>query len=192
MYVNGKIGKNTIWPRGNSMAIQPTSAFAAMTHEELLGALEMFAKNWLAHDGCWFLAAEERFNLETAIQLDALSWRRFAAVEARRIMTTFNIPAGGGLVALERALSLRLYSVINAQRSEWSDDRKHLRFFMDLCRVQEARQRRGLPDFPCKSVGVIEFETFAATVDARIRTTCLHCPPDADRGQYCGWDFTLE
>ncbi len=167
------------------------NAFEAMSREDLLRALEMSAKNWLAHDGCWFLAAEERFDMETAIDLDASSWKRFATAEARRIMMTFNIADGGGLEALERALSLRFYAVINAQRTEWSEDRMHLRFFMDVCRVQESRHRKGLPDFPCKSVGTIEFETFAATVDSRIRTTCLHCPPDVAAGQYCGWEFTI-
>lgn len=152
------------------------NAFQTMSREELLRALEMFAKNWLAHDGCWFLAAEEHFNMETAIELDARSWKRFAAAEARRIMTTFDIPANGGLPALEKALGLRLYAVINSQRTEWSTDRRCLRFFMDVCRVQEARRRKDLPDFPCKSVGTTEFETFASTVDPRIRTTCLHCP----------------
>ena len=94
------------------MSSQPGNAFEAMNREDLLRALEMFAKNWLAHDGCWFLAAEERFDMEIAIDLDARSWKRFASAEARRIMTTFNIPAGGGLEALEKALSLRLYAVI--------------------------------------------------------------------------------
>jgi hypothetical protein len=173
------------------MSAQPKNAFEAMGREDLLRALEMFAKNWLAHDGCWFLAAEERLGMETAIKLDVGSWERFAAVEARRIMTTFNIEPGGGLAALEKALSLRLYSVINIQRTEWSDDRQHLRFLMDVCRVQETRRRKGLPDFPCKGVGIVEFETFATTIDPRIRTTCLHCPPDAPDAQYCGWEFTM-
>lgn len=168
------------------------NAFQKMGREELLRALAMFAKNWLAHDGCWFLAAEESFSMETAIELDARSWKRFAAAEARRIMKTFQIPAGGGLDALERALSLRLYAVINSQRSEWSDDRRCLRFFMDVCHVQQARHRKGLPEFPCRSVGMIEFETFASAVDSRIRTACLHCPPDAAAGQYCGWEFTMK
>jgi hypothetical protein len=167
------------------------NAFHTMSREELLRAPEMFAKNWLAHDGCWFLGAEERFNMETAIDLDARSWRRFAAAEARRIMATFDIPANGGLEALEKALGLRFYAVINAQRTEWSSDRRHLRFFMDVCRMQETRRQKNLPEFPCKSVGIIEFETFAASVDPRIRTECLHCPPDAIAGQYCGWEFTL-
>jgi len=32
---------------------------------------------------------------------------------------------------------------------------------------------------------------FARTIDERIRTTCLHCPPDAPEDLYCGWEFTL-
>ena len=172
----------------------PTAAqnpFTAMTRDELLRALEMFAKNWLAHDGCWFLAAEEHLAMEAAIELDARAWARFASAEARRIMATFDIAAGGGLEALEKALSLRMYSLINAQRCEWSPDRTRLRFLMDVCRVQETRRGKGLRDFPCRPVGTVEFETFARTVDPRIRTTCLHCPPDASEGRYCGWEFSL-
>jgi hypothetical protein len=166
--------------------------FDTMGRDELLRALEMFAKNWLAHDGCWFLAIEERFGMQTAIELDACSWARFAAVEARRIMTAFDVPPGGGLPALEKALSLRLYSMVNAQRVEWSRDRQCLRFYMDECRVQQARRRKGLPLFPCKPVGLVEFETFAKTVDPRISTTCLRCPPEASEGQYCAWEFTVQ
>ena len=169
-----------------------TTSFSSMSREELLRALEMFAKNWLAHDGCWFLAAEEHLGMSMAIELDGRSWRRFAAAEAKRIMATFQIPPGGGLEALEKALGLRLYSMINSQRIEWSGDRTRLRFFMDVCRVQETRRNKRLPPFPCKPVGMIEFETFARTVDPRIRTTCLHCPPDAQRPTYCGWEFRIE
>ena len=165
--------------------------FDLMTREELLLALEMFARNWLAHDGCWFLAAEESLGMETAIELDTRAWERFAVTEANRIMATFEIPAGGGLVALERALSLRQYSLINAQRFEWSADRKRLLFVMEACHVQDIRRRKGLADFPCKSVGTVEFENFARTVDSRIRTRCVHCPPDATGAEYCGWEFTL-
>lgn len=168
------------------------SAFHSMGREDLLRALEMFAKSWLAHDGCWFLAAEERLGMEAAIELDTLAWQRFAVTEANRIMNTFGIAPGGGLQSLEKALSLRQYSLINAQRFEWSSDGKRLRFFMDVCRVQEARRRKGLPDFPCKSVGTVEFEMFARTVDPRIVVSCLHCPPEAPQGKYCGWEFILK
>jgi len=167
------------------------NAYAGMSREELLRALQMFAKNWLAHDGCWFLAAEEVNGLEHAIDLDRRAWRRFAATEARRLMKGFDLPNDGGLESLEKALALRMYSVINEQHVEWSADGRTLRFEMDVCRVQETRRRKGLDDFPCKSVGEVEFTTFAATVDPRVRTRCIHCPPEAPEGKYCAWEFTL-
>ena len=168
------------------------AAFRNMSRDDLLRALEMFAKNWLAHDGAWFLAVEERFDLATAIELDTRAWERFAVSEARRITSTFDVPLGGGLEALERALALRMYAMVNPQRCEWSPDRAMLRFTMEGCRVQEARRSKGLPDFPCKSVGVVEFSTFARTVDPRIATSCIACPPEAPPGHFCTWEFCLK
>jgi hypothetical protein len=165
--------------------------YATMSREELLRALGDFAKNWLAHDGSWFLALEQRFGLDTAIALDADAWARFAPVEAGRIAKTYGLARDGGLETLARALSLRMYSVLNPQRIEWSADRRELRFTMDGCRVQEARRRKGLADFPCRPVGEVEFSSFARTIDARVVTRCLHCPPDAPAHAFCSWAFTL-
>jgi hypothetical protein len=168
-----------------------TNPYTEMSREQLLEALQMFAKSWLAHDGCWFLAAEAQHGIDVAIDLDTRAWERFAKAEAHRIVRGYGIEAGGGLEALERALSYRMYSMINEQHVEWSADRSKLRFFMDVCRVQETRRRKGMDDFPCKVVGIAEFTSFAATVDPRIRTRCLHCPPDTTEGKYCGWEFSL-
>jgi hypothetical protein len=165
--------------------------YQQMDREQLLAALAMFAKNWLAHDGCWFLAAEAELGMESAIRLDAAAWGRFAHAEARRIAEGFALPRDGGLETLERALGLRMYSLINEQHCEWSADRSTLRFVMDVCRVQETRRRKGLADFPCSSVGIVEFTAFARTIDSRIRTRCLHCPPDAAEGKYCAWEFSV-
>jgi len=40
-----------------------------LSREELIKLLKVFAKNWLSHDGCWFIAAEEKYGLETAMEL---------------------------------------------------------------------------------------------------------------------------
>jgi len=165
--------------------------YQLMDREQLLAALAMFAKNWLAHDGCWFLAVEAEVGMEAAIRLDAAAWGRFAHAEARRIAEGFALPRDGGLETLERALGLRMYALINEQHCEWSADRSTLRFQMDVCRVQETRRRKGLDDFPCSSVGIVEFTAFARTIDPRIRTRCLHCPPDAAEGKYCAWEFSV-
>ncbi len=165
--------------------------YEAMTREELLDALKAFAKNWLAHDGCWFLAAEEKLGMEAAIALDAAAWERFARAEAKRIKELFKIPENGGLEALERALACRMYSLVNAQHCEWGDGRKSLRFTMDACRVQETRYRKGLAPFPCRPVGEVEFRSFAATIDPRIKARCVHCPPEPNEHRACTWEFSL-
>jgi len=61
------------------------------------------------------------------------------------------------------------------------------------CREQAARTRKGMAQFPCRSVGMVEFPVFARTIDARIMTTCLSCPPGTLPGTpYCSWKFTLD
>ena len=161
-----------------------------LTKDELIKLVKVYAKNWLAHDGCWFLAAEEKFGMDTAIELDTKSWEKFAAAEAKRIMSEFNIPEGGGLKALEKAFGYRLYAAINPQEIEWIDDNKMI-FKMIECRVQKLRHQKNLPLFPCKSVGIVEFTQFAKTIDPRIKTRCISCPPDNVTDYFCGWEFTL-
>jgi len=159
-----------------------------LSRDDLLKLVRLFAKNWLAHDGCWFLAAEEKLGMETAIELDTKSWVCFSPVEARRIMLMFDIPESGGLDALDKALAFRLYAAINLQEAERVDDQT-LRFRMVECRVQQARQQKGLPPFPCKSVGLVEYMQFARAVDPRIETTRVHAPPDSVTDGFCEWEF---
>lgn len=161
-----------------------------MTREELLTLLRVYAKNWLAHDGCWFLAAEEAYGMEAAIALDTKSWERFAAAEARRIMREFRIPEQGGLESLERAMGYRLYAAVNPQQVEHVDERTMI-FRMVECRVQKTRAEKDLPAFPCKSVGMVEFTRFAQAVDPRIETRCLSCPPDPGAQASCAWEFRM-
>jgi hypothetical protein len=151
-----------------------------------------FAKLWLAHDGLWFQAVENEFDLKTAIKLDAEAWSRFSPIEARRIMDRLGREPGGGMDLLEEALGQRLYAFLNKQKVIEKSD-KRMVFEMVSCRVQDARHRKGLPSFPCKEVGVVEYSTFAETVDPRIKTRCLKCPPDEYNGEYwCRWEFSIE
>ena len=163
-----------------------------LSRDDLLKLIDVHAKNWLAHDGCWFLAAEEKYGLDAAIDLDTRACGRFSQIEAARIMKGFQIPEAGGLDALEKALRYRLYATVNPQAIERPGENK-LVFKMIECRVQIARRRKGLPDFPCKPVGLAEYTKFAETVDARMTTRCLQCPPDSTEGSgfVCGWEFTI-
>ena len=164
----------------------------ALSKEMLIDLLEDQAKNWLAHDGLWFQAVEKEFGMENAINLDTEAWIRFTQIEAKRIMKRFDIQPRGGIHSLKKALQFRLYARINTQ-SLIEIDQNTLRFEMNDCRVQSARKRKGLEDFPCKSVGIAEYAYFAHTIDDRIRTRIICCPPDPHPEEYyCAWQFTLE
>ena len=163
-----------------------------LSREQLEELLVDFAKRWLAHDGLWFQQVEKQHGMEEAIKLDAGAWEKFTVIEAQRIMKFLGLEPGGGLPALKEALNYRLYSFINKQEIEQPDEHT-LIFKMVDCRVQSARKRKNLPEFPCRPVGMVEYSGFAATIDPRIKTKCLHCPPDDHpEDSYCAWEFTIE
>ncbi len=160
--------------------------------QELMTLLQNAAKNWLAHDGLWFQAVEEKFDLEAAMELDGRAWEKFTVIEAQRIMQFLGMEPGGGIPALIQALYFRLYALLNKQEVVDISDTRCV-FRMKDCRVQSARRRKGLPDFPCKPVGIIEYSGFARTIDPRIRTRCLTCPPDSHPiDTWCEWEYVLE
>jgi hypothetical protein len=163
-----------------------------LSKEELLELLRDGALNWLAHDGLWFRAVEDRFGIETAMDLDREAWRSFTVIEAKRIMKRLGMAPGGGIPALVRALGYRLYARINEQEVV-EEGPTHCVFRMKTCRVQDARKKQGLADFPCKSVGIVEYGEFARTIDERIETVCLSCPPDPKPADaWCVWQFRLK
>ena len=163
-----------------------------LSKEELINYIEDISKNWLAIDGTWFQTIEREFGIEKAIELDVDQWKRFTVIEAKRIMKRFNIKEGGGIPALMKALNFRVYASINIQEIvEVSENRCVFR--MNNCRVQYARNQRNLPDFPCKSVGIVEYGDFAKTIDPRIKTRCIACPPGPHPDNYyCAWEFSIE
>jgi hypothetical protein len=162
-----------------------------LSKAEIIGFLGDAAKNWLTLDGLWFRAVESRYGIETAIDLDKEVWETYTVIEARRIMKRLGIESGGGIPALIQCLKFRLYVHINDQVvTEVSETRCVFR--MKSCRVQEARKRQALFDFPCKPVGFIEYSLFAKTIDPRLKTRCLVCPPDPHPDDvWCAWEFTL-
>ncbi len=164
-----------------------------LSRETLESMLADFAKNWLAHDGLWFQAVEKQYGMNKAIELDTEAWTQFTVIEAKRIMALHNIVPNSGLDGLKKALGYRLYALLNIQEIR-NETPKSFEFYMVDCRVQSARKRKGFPLFPCKSVGLEEYAGFARTIDPRIKTNVICCPPDPDAGRdfFCGWKFWIE
>ncbi len=163
-----------------------------LSKEDLIKIIIDDAKNWLAHDGVWFQAVEKRYGMDAAVEADTEAWSYFTVIEAKRIMERLGIKPGGGIPALIECLNHRFYARINLQEFiEQSDTR--VVFRMLDCRVQSTRKRKGLADHPCKTVGIVEYSEFAKTVDSRIATRCIACPPDNHPEEFwCAWEFSLE
>ncbi len=168
------------------------TALKALPQETLTDLIEKLSINWLANDGIWFQAVEKRFGMGDAKRCNDTCWTRFSPFEAARIKSLLHLPEKGGIPALKEALALRMYAFINEQSIEEVDEHCII-FYMKNCRVQAARKRKGLPDYPCKSAGMVEYPTFAQTIDSRIATECIGCPPDEHPDTwFCAWKFTLK
>lgn len=150
------------------------------------------AVNWLANDGVWFQAIEFSRGMNDAKRINDSTWAQFSPFEARTIKQKFNMGEFPGLEGLKFALQHRLYAIINKQETIEETDKSFI-FRMNDCRVQSARKRKGMQDYPCKSGGLVEYTTFAETIDPRIKTEAISCPPDSHpEDYYCAWRFTIE
>ena len=161
-----------------------------MPKEKLISLIDAMSLNWLANDGIWFQTVEARQDMHTSKRCNDTCWTRFSPLEASMIKGFLKLPDQGGLDALRRAFNFRIYARINQQTVEKEGDSLVLKVV--TCRVQDARKRRGLEDYPCKSAGLTEYGVFAKTIDSRIRTECICCPPDEHPEQWaCAWRFYL-
>jgi hypothetical protein len=153
---------------------------------------ESMAINWLATDGVWFQAVEFKHGMNDAKRCNDSTWAHFSPFEARSIKRIIGLGENPGLAGLKKALQFRLYAFINEQ-SFADETETSFVFRMNKCRVQDARKRKGLADYPCKSGGLVEYTTFAETIDSRIKTECIGCPPDPHPEEYyCAWRFYVE
>ncbi len=157
--------------------------------EELRNAM---AVNWLANDGVWFQSVEFKYGMNDAKRCNDSCWAHFSPFEAWSIKRLLNLPEKPGIKGLKKALEFRLYNFVNKQ-SFTDETENSIVFRMNECRVQVARKRKGLTDYPCKSGGLVEYTTFAEAIDPRIKTEVIACPPDPHPEEYfCAWKFFIK
>lgn len=162
-----------------------------LSREQLIELIEIMAKNNNALDGTWFQSIEREFGMDTAIRHDLEAWKRFTVSEARRIKKFLELDDRPGLSGLEQALTYKATTLANV--FDMTRDENSLTFRIVDCRVQNARERKGMSFHPCKPVGEVEYAGFAETIDDRIVCECLSCFPDmSDSTCNCSWKFTLD
>ncbi len=168
------------------------SVFMKMPVEKQIELMEEISKNWLAGDGVWFQAVENARGMNDAKRCNDSCWGKFSPFEAWSIKRFLKFPEHPGLDGLKQALGYRMYARLNRQSVTEETDKSFI-FQMNDCRVQSARKRKGLADYPCKSAGLVEYGMFAESVDSHIKTECIGCPPDNHPDEwFCAWRFYID
>jgi len=167
------------------------SILLEMDDDKLYSIMETVSKMWIANDGLWFLSVEKIRDMNDAKRCNDSCWCWSSPFEAWSIKRFLKLGENPGLKGLEKALKFRMYAFLNVQEIKWIGENT-LEFYMKECRVQVARKRKGLPDYPCKSAGLVEYRRFADTIDPNIKTECIGCPPDEHPDTwFCAWRFTI-
>ncbi len=162
-----------------------------LSRDTLLELVKAVSANWLVNDGVWFQSVEFAHGMNDAKRCNDSTWAHFSPFEAWSIKKFFNMDEHPGLEGLKKALKFRVYANINVQ-SIVDEGPDTILFRMEDCRVQSARKRKGLQDYPCKSGGLVEYTQFARAIDDRIKTECVGCPPDPHPDEwFCAWRFSI-
>ncbi len=164
----------------------------SMSRAQLVRLITALAKTWTSGDGIWFQAIEAKLGMAAAKLVNDGVWGHFAQMEAFKIRKFLGLNDSSGLEGLAKALRLRIYCTINAASVSWGADGS-LRFALNECRVQQSRQRKQMPFYPCMSAGMVEYCRFAESIDSRIVVECVSCPPEqTSETEFCVWRFRIQ
>jgi len=171
--------------------IQDRKMLEGLPRDRLLDLFALHIRNVWRVDGLYFLGIEERFDTESATEIDANCWRVMGKIEARNLRRILDVgkvnPAS--FVHLLRNTSWAL----DIPEKEHEVSERKVVFWVVRCGTQETRIRKGLTVFPCKRVRSGYLEAFARELDPSIRTTCRVCPPDErPPGVWCEWAFKFK
>ncbi len=151
--------------------------------------VEVCSRSLNTIDGLWFLAIEQKYGFDAAMELDIEVWRRFSLIHGRRLVKNFAIKEDTPIRAIIKLIQAD--PIMTAWRPEvvtLADNKAVLRCID--CPTQTARVRDGKGVFPGKPVCMAMYTAYAEVIDPRIKISCLACPPDTDSSQYwCEWQF---
>jgi hypothetical protein len=163
--------------------------FSDIRDKDLREYVDFLLRQYRLTDAYWFLAVEDTFGIEAAVKLNEDIWTRMGGLAAKEIRERFPLEEEGVARVLE-ALSYFPWTVIVGYEMEETPDGARIR--VRHCPPQAARLRTGRGEFPCKSMHLGEFMSFAKEIDERVEVRCLMAPPDPHpEDLWCEWELRL-
>ena len=156
--------------------------------ERLIELIKMYTRNWLTLDGLWFTGVEEKYGLDSAMELDVRMWQIGSKIEAKRIKEFFGFV--GGLEDILSTIDLMTWSSSFGYEYDISDGRAI--WTCRHCPPQEQREKQGKDEFPCKPTFEACFNNVIEVIAPRAKVECLFCPPDSHPDDaWCQWLFSI-
>lgn len=157
----------------------------ALDREQLVDLFFHQIRNIWRVDGLYFLGIEQRVGTGAATDVDTECWRTMAKLEAQSLKLLLGL--GAGLDDLARGLLLTSWA-LDHEAKELEQRPDEVVFRVIDCRTQTTRLKKGLAEFPCKSVRLGYLEAFAESFGATVE--CRRCPPGPHEGPvWCEWAF---
>lgn len=157
--------------------------------EEKEEYIQFMLRQYRLVDALWFLAVEDRFGLDAAVELNERVWEDMGRRSAKEIKRRFGVEEKG-LRGFIKALKYFPWTAIIGYQIDERKDKVVIS--VPHCPPQEARIRMGREEFPCKEMHLREFRFFAEEIDERIAVKCVFAPPDERPEGWCRWEFTIE
>ncbi len=165
------------------------NSFSKLSKKRLLDLFYFQIRNIWRVDGLYFLGIEKEFGTSAASKIDAECWKAMGALEARQLKEMLHTKEWSVPKVME-ALGLTSWA-LDQRKKKVQVQKDQALFRVVACNTQLTRLRKGLAEFPCRSVREGYLKAFVQELNPSITVTCNICPPGAHPDDaWCEWRFS--